>query len=56
MIPSWAWHQFRANAGEALGLFCIVNTERDRPQLPTEAELAPRRASARVAAFLKGGE
>ena len=55
-IPSGTWHQFRANAGEALGFLCMVNADRDRPQLPTEAELAAMRASAQVAAFLKGGE
>ena len=34
-IPSWTWHQFRATQGEKLGFLCMVNQERDRPQLPT---------------------
>ena len=34
-IPSWTWHQFRATDGEPLGFLCMVNAERDRPQLPT---------------------
>jgi quercetin dioxygenase-like cupin family protein len=28
------WHQFRADAGSALGFLCLVATDRDRPQLP----------------------
>jgi mannose-6-phosphate isomerase-like protein (cupin superfamily) len=51
-IPPWAWHQFRATAGEPLGFLCMVNALRDRPQLPTEDELAALRAVPDVAAFL----
>jgi quercetin dioxygenase-like cupin family protein len=54
-IPAWTWHQFRANAGEAFGFLCMVNAQRDRPVLPTEAELARLRANPAVAAFLDGG-
>jgi quercetin dioxygenase-like cupin family protein len=39
-IPGWTWHQFRATQGEAFGFLCMVNQERDRPQLPTEDDLA----------------
>jgi len=39
-IPSWTWHQFRAAGGEPLGFLCMVNALRDKPQLPTEQELA----------------
>lgn len=39
-VPSWTWHQFRADAGEAMGFLCMVNRERDRPVLPTEEERA----------------
>jgi quercetin dioxygenase-like cupin family protein len=53
-IPSWAWHQFRPAPGEKLGFLCLVNAERDRPQLPTPDELAALRADAKVAAFLDG--
>ncbi len=53
-IPPWTWHQFRATEGEKLGFLCMVNAERDRPQLPTEEELAAlRRASPAVAGFLR---
>ncbi|MEJ0019330.1 MAG: cupin domain-containing protein [Acetobacteraceae bacterium] len=51
-IPSWAWHQFRATAGEPLGFLCMVNALRDRPQLPTAEDLAALRSDPAVAAFL----
>jgi S-methyl-1-thioxylulose 5-phosphate methylthiotransferase len=38
-IPSWTWHQFRADAGEPMGFLCMVNRERDRPQLPSAADM-----------------
>ena len=53
-IPSWTWHQFRATEGEPLGFLCMVNAERDRPQLPSERELAELKAVPEVAAFLAG--
>ena len=53
-IPPWTWHQFRAARGDKLGFLCLVNVERDRPQLPTEQELAALRANAEVARFLDG--
>ena len=53
-IPAWTWHQFRADAGEPLGFLCMVNRERDRPQLPGEPDLAMLRAVPEVAAFLAG--
>jgi quercetin dioxygenase-like cupin family protein len=39
-VPPMAWHQFRAAADAALGFLCLVNQERDRPQLPSAAEAA----------------
>jgi len=51
-IPPLTWHQFRATAGEPFGFLCMVNAERDRPQLPSEAELAALRSDRRVAGFL----
>ncbi len=51
-IPAWTWHQFRATSGEAVGFLCMVNAERDRPQLPNERALAELRANPEVAAFL----
>ena len=51
-IPAWTWHQFRATGPEPMGFLCMVNTDRDKPQLPTEAELAELRSQALIAAFL----
>jgi quercetin dioxygenase-like cupin family protein len=51
-IPAMSWHQFRAGSGEPLGFLCMVDRERDRPQLPDEAELAALRADPAIAAFL----
>ena len=53
-IPALTWHQFRAAADEPLGFLCMVNAERDRPSLPSEAELAALRKRPEVAAFLDG--
>lgn len=53
-IPAWTWHQFRATSSEPLGFLCMVNRERDKPQLPTEDDLAALTAKPDVAAFLAG--
>ncbi len=52
-IPAFAWHQFRASEGGPLGFLCMVNAERDRPQLPTEADLAALRRDPKLAAFIR---
>jgi quercetin dioxygenase-like cupin family protein len=52
-IPSWTWHQFRATEGQPLGFLCMVNASRDRPQLPTEPELAALRSDPDISAFLE---
>lgn len=33
-------HQFIADQGQALGFYCLVHKERDRPRVPTDEELA----------------
>ena len=53
-IAPMTWHQFRATRGEAIGFLCMVNASRDKPQLPSAAELAELAAEPRVAAFLAG--
>jgi quercetin dioxygenase-like cupin family protein len=53
-VPAWAWHQFRASAGEPLGFLCMVDAERDRPQLPTAEQRAALEAIPAVARFLAG--
>ena len=44
-VPPMTWHQFHAAADEPLGFLCLVNRERDRPQLPIAVDEA---ASPRV--------
>ena len=39
-VPPMTGHQFRATPDEPLGFLCLVASERDRPQLPTDAEAA----------------
>jgi mannose-6-phosphate isomerase-like protein (cupin superfamily) len=39
-VPPMTWHQFRAAPDEPLGFLCLVNRERDRPQLPSPADAA----------------
>jgi gentisate 1,2-dioxygenase len=51
-IPSWCWHQFRANQGEALGFLCMVNVVRDRPQLPAAETLTALATNPEVRRFL----
>ena len=53
-VPPWTWHQFRAGAQEPLGFLCMVNARRDKPQLPTDADLAELRRDEAVARFLAG--
>jgi quercetin dioxygenase-like cupin family protein len=53
-IPSWTWHQFRATAGEPLGFMCMVNAERDKPQLPNAQEMEALRRHPAIVAFLDG--
>ncbi len=51
-IPRMTWHQFRADATEAMGFLCMVNQARDKPQLPSADELDALRKNPRIAAFL----
>jgi quercetin dioxygenase-like cupin family protein len=51
-IPPLTWHQFRALQDEPLGFLCMVNAERDRPQLPNEDALAELRAHPAIAEFI----
>jgi quercetin dioxygenase-like cupin family protein len=55
-VAPLTWHQFRAPAGAPLGFLCMVDAERDKPELPDAAALAALRAQAQVAAFLDGCE
>ena len=53
-VPPWTWHQFRAGKDEPLGFLCLVNAERDRPQLPSESELAALKSNPAIRDFLDG--
>ena len=52
-IPPSTWHQFRATRDEPLGFLCMVNTQRDRPQLPTAEDLQELHRQPEVAAFMR---
>jgi quercetin dioxygenase-like cupin family protein len=51
-IPPMTWHQFRTRGATPMGFLCMVNAERDRPQLPDEEDLRRLRSDPKVAAFL----
>jgi quercetin dioxygenase-like cupin family protein len=52
LVPAMTWHQFRAGTDAPLGFLCMVDAERDRPQLPDARQLAALRADPALAAFL----
>jgi quercetin dioxygenase-like cupin family protein len=54
VVPPWTWHQFRASAGEPMGFLCMVNADRDQPQLPSPQDLADLQSDPAIAAFLRG--
>jgi quercetin dioxygenase-like cupin family protein len=53
-IPPMTWHQFRAAPKSPLGFLCMVNAARDKPQLPTDTDLATLHGDTTVSAFLRG--
>ena len=53
-IEPWTWHQFRAGPDTPLGFLCMVNAERDKPSLPSDAERKALESDPKIAAFLKG--
>ena len=54
-VPPRTWHQFRAAANAPLGFLCMVDAERDRPELPDAHALATLQQDPAVARFLAGG-
>jgi len=52
-VPPLTWHQFRASIESPLGFLCIVDADRDRPQLPTPFELRQMRELPAIRAFLE---
>ena len=51
-VPALTWHQFRASPDAPFGFLCMVNAQRDRPQLPSADELVRLRADPDIAAFI----
>lgn len=54
IIRPWEWHQFRADEGEKLGFFCLVNAQRDFPVYPTKDDLRKMHENPAVHSFLQG--
>ena len=52
-IPPMTWHQFRTKGDQPMGFLCMVNVERDKPRLPSDAEMDGLKADPAVADFLK---
>ena len=52
-VPPLTWHQFQPDGNEALGFLCLVNVERDRPQLPDAEDLVKLRSMPEVADFIR---
>ena len=51
-VPPMTWHQFRTKGDEPMGFLCMVNVERDKPQLPTADEVEALKIDPKVAEFL----
>ena len=53
-VPPMTWHQFRATTDEPLGFLCMVDAQRDGPQLPTAEDVARLEQDPQIAGFLSG--
>lgn len=51
-IPPMTWHQFRTKGDTPMGFLCMVNVERDKPQLPSTDEMDALKTNPAVAGFL----
>jgi quercetin dioxygenase-like cupin family protein len=51
-VPPSTWHQFRATSEAPLGFLCMVDAERDKPELPNAHDLERLRKNQAAAAFL----
>jgi len=51
-VPPRTWHQFRAAPDAPLGFLCMVNGERDRPELPGADDLATLQRNPAIARFI----
>jgi len=52
-VPPLRWHQFRAAEDAPLGFLCLVSSERDRPQLPSDDDLAELRKNPAIAGIIR---
>jgi len=52
-VPPMHWHQFHAAEDAPLGFLCLVACERDRPQRPTEDDIAALRTHPVIGAFMR---
>jgi quercetin dioxygenase-like cupin family protein len=52
-IAPRTFHQFHATGDEPFGFLCVVDRERDRPQLPQDSDLETLRRNPEVARLLK---
>jgi quercetin dioxygenase-like cupin family protein len=52
-VPPMTWHQFHAAADSALGFLCLVACDRDRPQRPTDEEVAALQADPAVGSRIR---
>ena len=52
-VPPMTWHQFRSASDGPLGFLCMVDAIRDKPQPPTDADLAALRADPAIERFLR---
>lgn len=48
-VPPLTWHQFCAADDEPMGFLCLVRSDRDKPQLPSDADLTELRRDPEVA-------
>jgi mannose-6-phosphate isomerase-like protein (cupin superfamily) len=53
-VPPMTWHQFRATTAEPLGFLCMVDAQRDKPQLPSAQDIERLKKNPAIAAFLDG--
>ena len=53
-IPGNTIHQFRANKGDYIGFFCLVNKDRDKVKLLTDEQMETLRQKPKIKEFLEG--
>ena len=53
-IPGNTIHQFRANKGDYIGFFCLVNKDRDKVKLLSDEQMETLRQNPKIKEFLEG--